>query len=380
MIKKIFLKKHNLFFLLLIFIILGSYWTYLSKLANFNIPKGQNLKENISKLAKNIRIEGKIVGDVYLIGREINIDGDISGNLIVLAQNINVSSNSHISNNIILIGNKVTLNGQVGGSVYSLVNRFESFSLFTVKGSLYLGSQVSKISGTINSSLFGQSAQTMNIDATIIGSSKLMSNNLIVDNNAKLSYLQYQSLNSLVVKDDKSILSKEKIKNNNSVVLNILRLGVSRILFYLLILLIILSILPNPEKILMLKKSLSINFSYFVTGLFFLILIPVMIIVSKFYPQLLIFLATIFLFLKIIYFPFVVLIVANIIKNKIKWLKNKYLKFLIIFSFMIFLDILLGKFGNIYLAYRMIIFTWVLGFTINNSMTGFKKLNKSIEN
>lgn len=89
---------------------------------SYTLPTDQELMGLFTKTARNITIEGNIIGDSYLAGGIINIDGRVEGDVLAVGSIINISG--EVTEDVRLVAGVININGTVhrnatliGGSI-----------------------------------------------------------------------------------------------------------------------------------------------------------------------------------------------------------------------------------------------------------------------
>ncbi len=158
----------------------------------------------IIKGAQEIKIDGEVNGDLYLIASRITINGKVNGNVYLMASSIEIGANAIIQNSANLIAQNIDIMGQIGSGA-NLAGENITFQNSAVNngGLLAAGSKIFlKGLNTRDVFLLGESVE---INSKHLNKTSIASNNIIIGEQASIKDLDYRSHNKANIINSASI-------------------------------------------------------------------------------------------------------------------------------------------------------------------------------
>lgn len=122
-------------------------------LQNFNLPANETIADNLYLAGTDLKIDGKINGDLIFGGSTLTINGEVQGDLIGFAENINI--NGTVGGNLRIAGDNITINGQVIKNANIAGTKLSLNSNAKIGQDLLIATKESYIAGNIGSDLHG---------------------------------------------------------------------------------------------------------------------------------------------------------------------------------------------------------------------------------
>lgn len=172
--------------LILLFLILprSAYSAEILRDLEINLPKDQIYEKNLYVGAIKSFIEGTTKEDLIVFSKESEIVGDVYGDLFLLGGQIKFSGN--VKGDLRVFGGNVKISGNVDGDVLIVGGNVEFLEGAKVKREIFVVGVKTDIKNSISEKLKIISGR-VSIDAKILGSSDITTQNLKIGQNADIS-------------------------------------------------------------------------------------------------------------------------------------------------------------------------------------------------
>ncbi len=101
------------------------------------VDEGDTMQTDLFVGARNVEVEGVIMGDVFAGCRELHIAGEVEDDVIAGCQNLQVRNK--VGDQVIGFAEKITIDGEVGGDVLAFSGEVRITKNAHIKGDLYVG-------------------------------------------------------------------------------------------------------------------------------------------------------------------------------------------------------------------------------------------------
>lgn len=160
-----------------------------------DIPKGQVVQGNYYSLG-NIIIEGKVDGNVYVIGTEIEISGEITKDLVAIGGSVFITGT--ILGNVHIVAGQAIVQGQIQGDVSFIGANLLLPSSGGILGDLFIISGNTALEDTVGGKLTAIAA-SLTISGTIQKSMRAFVDRLRLASTARIEGdLNYRSRNQII--------------------------------------------------------------------------------------------------------------------------------------------------------------------------------------
>ncbi len=148
----------------------------------YELPEGET-KQGVQLITQpRAEIEGRIVGDVFIVNQTTIISGVIEGNLFFVGKTINLNKTSEITGSAFILADTANLKGTIRGNSYVATNRLYTSASFKNKGEFNFLAQEAELRGAYHRKMRGRASQI-----------QLKGAALFKDANLRTKYLNYDA-------------------------------------------------------------------------------------------------------------------------------------------------------------------------------------------
>jgi cytoskeletal protein CcmA (bactofilin family) len=124
---------------------------------DITIPAGETVPHDLYLAGNTVRVDGTIDGDLVVAGGTIIVNGTVTGG--VIATGGNVALNGPVGRQVRVWASSITIGGPVGGDVVATGGQMTATAGSHIKGDLVYGGGPLTLSGPVDGSVFGRTAQ-----------------------------------------------------------------------------------------------------------------------------------------------------------------------------------------------------------------------------
>jgi hypothetical protein len=257
-----------------------------------NISKAQEGRKDPGQIEadlfinrENVVIDDDVYGDLHIVGSKVEINQQVKGNAFVIGQDVTV--NGRIDGSLIVIAsNEAKIQAQVAQNIYAIGKNINITKWSNIEGRAYLLGQNAIVDGNLKGRVYGQVTKFV-LNNEINNSVWLKTNDIQFGDNGKINQSLYYSSGHEIEIPQEKVLGKIEYKpsyTTGSYLRNLMLPDFSVYsfiisLFSLFVLgLIIVSFWPKVVNKAYDYYKLK-SFKAFIIGLFFLILVPIVLFV-----------------------------------------------------------------------------------------------------